>query len=156
MKQLICICAAVIFLAASPAMAAMTGNELKVAADDGEKHPNSYPDGVFDGYVTGILEGTSTKLCIPDGVATGQAMVVVRKYLKDHPEGLPLPAASISTGSNSNRLAMQVMRGDSHRTNTYTTSDSCAKKLHQHRAQTRRSVWNDCVRSGRSAPPVPF
>jgi hypothetical protein len=95
MKQLICICAAVILLAAFPAIAITTGNELKVAADDGEKHPNSYPDGVFDGYVTGILEGTSTKLCIPDGVATGQAMVVVRKYLKDHPEELHLSAATL-------------------------------------------------------------
>jgi hypothetical protein len=95
MKRLICISVAVFLLAASPAMAAMTGNELKLAADDGEKHPNSYPDGVFDGYIFGIVEGTATKLCIPGGVPTGQAMVVVRKYLKDHLEELHLSAATL-------------------------------------------------------------
>jgi hypothetical protein len=94
MKRLMCVCAAVILLAATPAIAVTTGNELKVAADDGQKHPNSYPDGVFDGYVTGVTE-TITTLCIPDGVATGQIMVVVRKYLKDHPERLHLPAAAL-------------------------------------------------------------
>ena len=93
MKRLICISVAVFLLAASPVMA-LTGSELKVAADDGQKHPNSYPDGVFDGYVTGVTE-TITNLCIPDGVATGQIMVVVRKYLKDHPEELHLSAATL-------------------------------------------------------------
>ena len=94
MKPLICICVAVCLLATSPAMATMTGNDLKLAADDGEKHPNSYPDGVFDGYVTGVTE-TITNLCIPDTVSDGQIMVVIRKYLKDHPEELHLYAPAL-------------------------------------------------------------
>ena len=89
MKRLICTCIAVILLAAAPAMA-MTGNQLKDNADYGEKDPRSYSQGYFLGYVAGVADETTTKLCIPKGVTRTQIAEVVRKYLQDHPAELHL------------------------------------------------------------------
>jgi|WetSurMetagenome_2_1015567.scaffolds.fasta_scaffold64564_4 hypothetical protein len=96
MTRLICICAAAILLAASPAMA-LKGDRLKAAADLAEKTPNTYSGGYFDGYVQGLVEGKAQdeELCIPDGVVQGQVAEAVRKYLKDHPEELHLHAVPL-------------------------------------------------------------
>jgi hypothetical protein len=96
MKRLICIFVAVILLAAFPAIA-LKGDRLKENADIGEKSPNTYSGGYFDGYVQGLFEGKAEeeKLCIPDGVVQGQIAEAVRKYLKDHPEELHLHAVHL-------------------------------------------------------------
>lgn len=98
MKRLICICLATILLAAVPAMAQlMTGNQLKNWADIGEKSPDFWDNALFLGYVTGVAEGTCVKRCNPPGVTNEQFLAVVRKYLKDYPEKLHLPASDLVT-----------------------------------------------------------
>lgn len=94
MQRLICTCVAVILLVAVPAFA-KTGNELKEWADQGEKYPKSWFTGLFEGYVLGVAETTSTKLCKPKGVTNKQICEVVTKYLKDHPEKLHLHAGRL-------------------------------------------------------------
>jgi len=58
MKRLICMAAiAAMLLFTAPAMAFVTGNELKEYADKGEKD-NYYYAGVFFGFVVGVGEDT--------------------------------------------------------------------------------------------------
>ena len=94
MKRLICICIAVILLAASPAMA-IDGKGLKSLADVGEEAPIYFSNGYVVGYILGVIETTtySDLQCVPDGVTKAQTVLVVRKYLKDHPEDLHLDAS---------------------------------------------------------------
>ena len=94
MKRLICICAAAILLAASPAIA-LTGSQLKEDGDKIEKAPGSYSSGYFDGYVLGVLDLTQGRLCIAERATTGEVLQVVIKYLKDHPEELHLRASDV-------------------------------------------------------------
>ena len=94
MKRLICICAAVSLLAATPAIA-LNGDQLKNDGDKIEKAPGSYSSGYFDGYVLGVLDLTQDRLCIAERVTMGQVLEVVRKYLKDHPEELHLRASDL-------------------------------------------------------------
>jgi hypothetical protein len=84
------LCFAVTLLFTASAMAT-TGNELKQLADDGERV--RFADGVFIGFVMGVAEtGWSPAPCVPTNATNGQYVEVVRKYLKDHPEELHLPA----------------------------------------------------------------
>ena len=85
-------CFSAILLIAVPANA-LTGNDLKRYADEGEKNPQSIIRGVFFGYVLGAVESCSpSQCCVPEGVNNKQMVDVVVKYLKDHPEELRFPA----------------------------------------------------------------
>jgi hypothetical protein len=79
-------------LAASPVVA-LTGNQLKEFADQGEENSDFYSEAYFDGYVTGVREETFTMLCFRNGVTNVLLLAVVKKYLKDHPERLHIRAA---------------------------------------------------------------
>jgi hypothetical protein len=93
MRLIICICIAVILLAATSAVA-LTGNQLKENSDIGEQYPTVFAQGYFSGYVLGVADATPN-LCIPAGVNKGHIIEVVRKYLKDHPEQLHLSGSVI-------------------------------------------------------------
>ena len=78
---------------AEPALAAMDKGERASIAEVGEAAVFA---AIFFGYVEGVVdEGWSPAPCITEGVTKKQIFEVVRKYLKDHPEELGLPAATI-------------------------------------------------------------
>jgi hypothetical protein len=90
MKRLICMCVAVILMVPITAFA-MTGKDLKEASDMGEKDPQLYAEGFFQGYVLGAVDAAAEavpNLCVPASVTNKQTIDVVRKYLKEHPEEL--------------------------------------------------------------------
>lgn len=94
MKRLIAITVAVVLLTAVPALClqlSLTGNQLKQdAASQG-----AYSKGYFEGYVLGVLESAKDRLCVPERVEMGQALEVIEKYLKEHPQELHLPASGL-------------------------------------------------------------
>lgn len=49
----------------------------------------------YMGYVLGVCEGTPYMHNFPDGVASGQILAVVSKYLKNHPEKWDEPAVGL-------------------------------------------------------------
>ena len=72
-----------------------TGNDLKQLADRGEENPNFYSEGVFEGYIMGIAETTLSNQCTAKDVPNRETVEAVRKYLKQHPEELHLPAKAL-------------------------------------------------------------
>jgi hypothetical protein len=62
---------------------------------------NQYDTGLCEGYITGVSTAlndkgiSKVKLCIPDGVSSGQLVLVVKKWLKDNPEKLHYAGAAI-------------------------------------------------------------
>ena len=90
-KKLVTI-AALAMLLGSPASYAgfITGNSL---ANDCEKNDSMFQDGFCYGYVLGIFDKMSRDaMCAPDGVTIKQAVSIVKKFLKENPEDLHLPA----------------------------------------------------------------
>lgn len=67
---------------------AKTGNELKELA----LAASEFKEGVFFGYVEGVLEARFIEVCVPNGVTRHQAVDVVKKYLMDNPATLHQPA----------------------------------------------------------------
>ena len=109
--RLMVLCFVATLLITASAMA-RTGNWLKecteragqafAAMDKGEKASITEVGeaavfaAIFFGYVEGVVdEGWSPAPCITEGVAKKQIFEVVRKYLKDHPEELDLPATTL-------------------------------------------------------------
>ncbi len=72
-----------------------TGNDLKQLADRGEENPNFYSEGVFEGYIMGVVETTLSNQCTPKDVTNHEAVEAVRIYLNQHPEELHLPAKTL-------------------------------------------------------------
>jgi len=61
----------------------------------------AYIEGVFTGYSMvsnglGLKEKGVENVCVPDEVKLGQMILVVQKYLKDHPEKLHQGAAKLT------------------------------------------------------------
>lgn len=54
----------------------------------------NYDTGVFDGYVTGIVD-FNKGFCVPEEVTSIQLSKVVLKYLTEHPDQLHFSAASL-------------------------------------------------------------
>jgi hypothetical protein len=82
---------------AAPGHAAdYSGNWLKAACAS-----TNVPDKMMClGYVGGALDTSGsfvggTLLCLPDGTTRGQAVSVVDKYMRDHPEELHMPASNL-------------------------------------------------------------
>ena len=67
---------------------AKTGNELKELAFA----TSNFREGVFFGYVEGVLDTRFQEVCFPKGVTRQQAIDVVKKYLMDNPATLHQPA----------------------------------------------------------------
>ena len=54
-----------------------------------------YIVGVVDSFnTTSVLKGEERILCIPQGVTSGQLVLVMRKSMQEHPETLHLPASA--------------------------------------------------------------
>ena len=86
--------AALAMLLGSPSSYAdfFPGNKLVELCDES----NIYNDGVCAGYVIGISDRINGEVaCIPDGVTSGQAVSIVKKYLKKNPEELHYTAHSL-------------------------------------------------------------
>jgi hypothetical protein len=64
---------------------ALDGNWLKGACN---APYGTQDNGVCDGYITGIHEMSTTRLCLPPDVTNTQLMDVVTRYLNGHPERL--------------------------------------------------------------------
>ena len=50
---------------------------------------------VFAAYIMGVCDATESQYSIPTGAKQGEIIVVVSKYLKNHPDKLSDPAASL-------------------------------------------------------------
>jgi hypothetical protein len=91
----------VICTAASPAMADMTGNDLKGYCQFYPRHTES--TALCLGYINGSLDMTrglnkmfnGQIVCEPPGVTGEQLIAMAIKYLSDHPEELHFSAASL-------------------------------------------------------------
>jgi hypothetical protein len=57
----------------------------------------SYILGFWDADAMHRVRGNPTLKCMPDGVTLGQGLLVVLKYLQDHPEKLHLDQAVLTT-----------------------------------------------------------
>lgn len=63
------------------------GNELKEWMDEKESDGSRFKSGLFNGYVSGVVDtGNDILFCTPEGVTAGQYTAVVIKYMKDNPE----------------------------------------------------------------------
>jgi hypothetical protein len=49
--------------------------------------------GYATGYVLGVLDAESETTPLPEGITQGQAVLIVNKYIADHPERLQESAA---------------------------------------------------------------
>jgi len=58
-------------------------------------------DGIFLGYVTGVIDTLGDALCLPDDVSNRQVTAIAAKYLNGHPEQWNQPAP---------QLVMRAMR----------------------------------------------
>jgi len=70
----------------------LSGNELKKTCDASD---STFQDGFCFGYVAGVFENVKSKICFPIGVSHSQAVLVVKKYLQDHPERLHQDASGL-------------------------------------------------------------
>lgn len=109
MKQVLKCCALMILLwLATPASAAMTGQELLNRCTASEKSVDGtekltgeemldamwcmgYMSGLLDGFSVGDYKvGDAKVMCAPEeGLTRTQAMKIVNKWLREHPEALP-------------------------------------------------------------------
>lgn len=109
MKQVLKCCALMILLwSATPASAAMTGQELLNRCTASEKSVDGtekltgeemldamwcmgYMSGLLDGFSVGDYKvGDAKVMCAPEeGLTRTQAMKIVNKWLREHPEALP-------------------------------------------------------------------
>jgi len=67
----------------------ITANFLSEAC---ESQDHSFGAGVCYGIVTGVVQVSSARFCVPKGVIGSQLFDVVKKYLRDHPERRHLSA----------------------------------------------------------------
>lgn len=79
---------------AAAAMAPVSGALLKYICASYIDRPVNSKDGICVGYVVGVMSVMDymNVLCLPDNSTHGQAALVVKKYLSDHPEKLHLNA----------------------------------------------------------------
>lgn len=85
-------------LTAAPSLAAADDTHKTAGSlltDCGAEHPADGVEAFWKGHCLGMIEGmsvalnaTSSGVCLPDGVETGQLERVVIKWLQDHPERL--------------------------------------------------------------------
>jgi hypothetical protein len=74
---------------------AMTPDEL-VQAEQNRFECFGYIEGVVDDYESSTAVSNLTPImCMPADMRLGQAKIVVRRYLENHPELLHLPACSV-------------------------------------------------------------
>ena len=92
-KKLVTIAALAMLLGSPASYAAgafITGNSL---ANDCEKNDSMFQDGFCYGFVIGVFDRMQgDAICAPDGVTIKQAVSIVKKFLKENPEDLHLPA----------------------------------------------------------------
>tara|TARA_R110002110_G_scaffold138128_2_gene323730 strand:+ start:265 stop:585 length:321 start_codon:yes stop_codon:yes gene_type:complete len=75
-----------LLLMSSVVLAAETGNTLRGYAYSND----SYEQGYYQGYVVAVIESNVLKVCPPKNATLGQAALIVKKYMDDHPEELNL------------------------------------------------------------------
>jgi len=86
MKRPICICVAVILLAAIPATATMTGTELDAVAiscENPDLLTNLFATGYLNGFIQGFLDTTTDHLGIPQNIKGGDIAEMVKKYIRE-------------------------------------------------------------------------
>jgi hypothetical protein len=90
-KKLVTIAALAMLLGSPTSYAGFeTGNSL---AQDCEKNDSMFEDGFCYGFVIGVFDRMQgDAMCAPDGVTIKQAVSIVKKFLKENPEDLHLPA----------------------------------------------------------------
>jgi hypothetical protein len=102
MKRLIFIVVSLVFV--SSAKAQFTGNALYNVCTDGEpKHQimceswiSGFAAGMADAQEEAKLRNVTPTSCLPDSATGNQAMLVVEKYMREHPEWLHVGAGALS------------------------------------------------------------
>jgi hypothetical protein len=90
--------AALIFSCAANAKDNMTGTDLYQLCNSNTKTANEWCSIYIAGILAGIVLATDKRLpaiCVPDKVVGIQAELIVKKYMRERPENLNLPAHAI-------------------------------------------------------------
>ena len=96
-KKLVTLAALAMLLGSPASYAYTTGNNLVEHCKDKEAY---FGSGFCYGYMMGVANiltwaSERNRICIPDGVTSGQAVSIVKKYLKENPEELHYTAQSL-------------------------------------------------------------